>query len=105
MTPAMVASHQNAVVNPLHAHFRPDHLEHVVAEMRVRGAPVLRAHFDGEVWHAREGTHRLRAALRLGLAPILVPVPWRKTRGALERARLAAALHGHVFPVVEVRAA
>jgi hypothetical protein len=51
----------------------------------------------------REGTHRLRAAKALGLAPVIVPVPWRKTRAALERAGFAAIQRGHVFARIEVR--
>ena len=90
-------------VNPLHGYYRQEHLEHVVAEMMRLGPPVLRAHYDGEMWHAREGTHRLRAAKLLGLAPILVPVPWGRTRSALERARIAATINGHDFERVEIR--
>jgi hypothetical protein len=87
------------VVNPLHGYFRQDHLDHVVVEMRRRGAPKIRAFYDAEVgvWHAREGTHRLRAAAVLGLLPELVSVPWNKTRAALYRARIAADRHAHVF--------
>ena len=90
------------IVNPLHWYHRPEHLAHVVAEMQRRGPPRIRAHFDGEVWHAHEGTHRLHAAKILGLHPVLVPVRWRKTRAALERARFAALRNGHVFDRVEV---
>lgn len=87
------------IVNPLHAYYSPAHLEHVIAEMRQRGAPVLRAHYDREagIWHAREGTHRLRAAKALGLTPVLVPVPWRRTQAALVRARFRAARNAHAF--------
>lgn len=87
------------VVNPLHGYYRRDHLEHVVDEMRRRGAPRLRAFYDSEtgIWHAREGTHRLRAAKALGLVPTLVPVPWRRTRAALVRATIAASSNAHVF--------
>lgn len=91
------------IVNPLHWYYRPAHLEHVIAEMRRLGPPRLRAHFDGEVWHAQEGTHRLRAAKALGVAPVLIPVPWRRTRASLERARYAAIRDGHVFVRVEVK--
>lgn len=90
------------IVNPLHHYYRPAHLAHVIGEMRRLGPPRLRGYFDGEVWHMREGTHRLRAAKALGLAPVLVPVPWRKTRAALERARFAAVRNGHVFDRVVV---
>lgn len=92
-------------VNPLHGYFREAHLEHVIAEMRHRGPPVLRAYHDAAagIWHAREGTHRLRAALALGLAPVLVPVPWRRSAESLARARHAAERYGHTFERVEVR--
>lgn len=90
------------IVTPLHWYYRPSHLEHVIGEMRRRGAPRLRAHFDGEVWYAREGTHRLRACLALGIAPVLVPVPWHRSQAALQRARFAAIRDGHLFDRVEV---
>lgn len=86
-------------VNPLHDYFRPAHLEHVIGEMKRLGSPVLRGYLDIEanIWHAREGTHRLRAAKALGLTPVFVPVPWGKSKAALERARFAASLYGHTF--------
>ncbi len=90
------------LVTPLHAHFRQDHLEHVIGEMRRRGPPVLRAYFDGEVWYAREGTHRLRAAKILGVVPILRSVPWWRTRASLERARFAAVRNAHEFERVDI---
>lgn len=90
------------LVNPLHHYYRPEHLQHVIREMQRRGPPVLRAHFDGEVWHCMEGTHRLRAALALGLAPMLRPVPWRRSAVALERARFGAMRQSHSFPRVEI---
>jgi hypothetical protein len=87
------------VVNPLHGHFDPVRLTAVTTQMRARGAPVLRAYYDAEVdcWHAREGTHRLRAARALGLTPVLVPAPWPRSRDALTRARFLAARNAHVF--------
>jgi hypothetical protein len=91
-----------ARVNPLHGYYSPDHLIHVLGEMRRLGPPVLRAAWDDQdgVWHAREGTHRLRAALALGVAPILVRVPWKRTHDA--RARVAALRYAHSFPMVRV---
>lgn len=91
-------------VNPPHGHFRPDHLDHVIGEMRRRGAPMLRASYDREadIWHAREGTHRLRAAKALDVAPVLLPVPWPHTAAALVRARFQWDRHGHVFERVEI---
>lgn len=51
---------------------------------------------------AMEGTHRLRAAWILGLAPVLVRVAWWRSAAALERARFAAIEYGYSFPRVEV---
>lgn len=49
------------------------HLVEVVAEMQVRGAPVLRCIRDEAqgVILALEGSHRLAAAHQLGLVPVL----------------------------------
>lgn len=95
----------NVRVNPLHGYFRPEHLLYVIDEMRRLGPPVLRACWDAEagLWHAREGTHRLRAAKALGLAPVLVSVPWRRSPAGRVRARYAAEKHAHTFERVEVR--
>lgn len=95
----------SVIVNPLHGYYRPERLEHVVSEMRRLGPPVLRAAWDADagIWHAREGTHRLRAAKRLGLAPVIVPVPWKLRGDAAIRARFAAMRHAHTFEAVEVR--
>lgn len=74
-------------------------------ELRRRlGPPRIRAHRDtaSGVWLAAEGTHRLRAARLLGLAPVLIPVPWWRSPRSLERARFAAIEYGHAFPRVEV---
>lgn len=90
------------LVNPLHWYFSPNHLAHVIEQMRRLGPPVIRAYFDGQMWHAREGTHRLRACLVLGCEPKLVPVKWPKSQAALERAKLGAARRAHIFRNVEV---
>lgn len=92
------------IVTPPHEHHDPAHLEHVIGQMRRLGPPVLRAHQDPEtgVWLCREGTHRLRAAQALGLAPVLRPIRWWRGRQSLQRARYAAAEYGHRFPAVVV---
>lgn len=92
------------IVTPLHAYFDAAHLDHVIGEMVRRGPPRIRASHDTATgaWFAAEGTHRLRAAARLGLAPVMVPVRWRRGRAALERARFAAIQRGHSFDRVEV---
>jgi hypothetical protein len=93
----------NVLVTPLHAHYRPAHVQHVVAEMLQRGPPRIRAYYDvhTDVWFTLEGTHRLRAALQLGVAPVLVLVTWPRSARALVRARYAVG-RSHVFPRVEV---
>jgi hypothetical protein len=87
------------IVTPLHAYYREDHLAHVKDEMRRRGAPILRGHYDAETdtWFMSEGTHRLRAAKALGIVPVLVSIPWWRSRKSLERARYAARTTAHVF--------
>jgi hypothetical protein len=95
----------SVVVVPLHAHYSRAHLVHVTDEMRRRGAPVIRAYRDDETgaWLTFEGTHRLRAALSLGVAPVMRPSPWPRSAEALRRARFAAVERGHLFPAVEVQ--
>jgi hypothetical protein len=90
------------LVNPLHEYYRPAHLRRVIEEMKVLGPPMIRAYWDGEIWHAREGTHRLRAAKFLGYVPIIVPVLWNKTRQALANAKYAAKKRAHVFDTINV---
>lgn len=92
------------VVTPLHAYFSQARLDQVVEKMRELGPPRIRAHRDAQsgTWFALEGTHRLRAAKLLGVAPIMVPVPWPRGPHALERARYAAVERGHVFARVDV---
>jgi hypothetical protein len=60
----------------LHDHFDADHLDAVAGEMAMLGAPVLRAVWsEGHgCWFALEGCHRLRAAHRLGLMPMIVEI-------------------------------
>lgn len=91
------------IVVPLHAHFSPERLERVTAEMRRRGPPRIRAFHDIEsgAWLSLEGTHRLRAASALGLVPVMVSVRWPRSQAALVRARYAIARRGHTFPDVE----
>lgn len=91
-------------VTPLHRHFSPAYLSHVLAEMARRGAPKLRDYHDEITgcWLLAKDTHRIRAASLLGFVPVLVPVPWWRSAAALERARFAAAEYGYRFPVVEI---
>jgi hypothetical protein len=48
------------------------HLRDVVREMKRRGPPKLRAIEEGGVWHALEGSHRIKAAVHLRLPVILL---------------------------------
>lgn len=90
------------LVCPLHWYFYAAHLAEVEAEMVRRGPPRLRGYLD-EVSGAfllREGTHRIRVAQRLGVVPVLVPIPWWRARGRLVSARVAAATRGLLFAEV-----
>lgn len=91
------------VVCPLHRYYDELHLEHVAQQMETRGPPVLRGAIVGELVLLREGTHRIRAASRLGLVPIIVPIRWWRTRAALARAHFSAARYGLTFERIEVR--
>ena len=92
------------IVCPLHWYFSPSHLAHVEAEMVRRGPPRLRGFMDPQsgAFLLSEGTHRIRTAHRLGLTPVLVPVPWWRAQDRLVSARVAAARRGLLFAVVEI---
>jgi len=49
----------------------PKHLDEVIAQMQVLGAPTVKAVWCGDCYRAVEGSHRLAAASKLGLTPIL----------------------------------
>jgi hypothetical protein len=55
----------------------PQHLDEVIAEMRVLGAPRIRAIVDADRYRAIEGSHRIAAAGYLGLVPEIVVVDER----------------------------
>ena len=55
----------------IHGHTE-SHVEAVMAEMRTLGAPRIRVVDCGDYYMALEGTHRLEAACRLGIAPDLI---------------------------------
>ena len=60
----------------VHKHYDPVHLAAVIEQMRTLGAPVIRAVDMGGYFAALEGCHRLRAAARLGLTPVIEPVEY-----------------------------
>lgn len=92
------------IVCPLHWYYSPEHLDDVAAEMLLRGPPRLRGYLDTDAgaFLLREGTHRIRAAQRLGIVPVLVPIPWWRSRGRLPSARIAARTRGLVFADVNL---
>ncbi len=49
-------------------------LRGVMQDMLALGAPTIRVIKDGDTFYAIEGTHRLEAARRLNLQPIIVVV-------------------------------
>lgn len=93
------------IVCPLHWYYSAAHLVEVQEEMRRRGPPSLRGFLDEEAgaFYLREGTHRIRAALALGLSPTLIRVPWWRSRGSLVSARFAAQRRGLLFEAVDLR--
>lgn len=60
----------------LHKHYEEDHLNQVKEQMKVLGAPVIRAIWSElyGMWLAVEGCHRLRAAFDLGYIPEIVNI-------------------------------
>lgn len=63
----------------VHAHYDAAHLEHVKAEMLKLGAPTIKAFWVEayNAWFAVEGCHRLRAAVALGVTPVINQVDCR----------------------------
>jgi len=63
----------------IHTYFEEDRLCRVVEEMKALGRPSIRAVWleNKGMWAALEGCHRIRAAAKLGLEPIMMPVPYR----------------------------
>ncbi len=56
-----------------HNQYYKDHLKQVITEMQTLGAPTIKAVYDecDDVYIALEGRHRIEAAKRLGLTPII----------------------------------
>ena len=85
------------LVCPLHWYYRVDHVDDVAGLMANLGPPALRGHVVGNLVLLAEGTHRIRAAHRLRLTPIIRAVPWWRSRQALVNARFAAEARGLRF--------
>ena len=61
----------------VHEHLDEAHLDAVIQEMQTLGTPTIRAiKTDDNFWYALEGCHRLRAAHRPGLTPIIDEVEY-----------------------------
>jgi hypothetical protein len=62
----------------IHTEFRQSHLEKVMEQMQELGPPEIRAVWceDRGFWAALEGCHRCRAASKLRLEPIIVPIDY-----------------------------
>lgn len=63
----------------IHQSYELSKLLHVIEKMKVLGPPHLRAIWceDRKFWIALEGCHRSRAAAKLGLEPVIVPVEYK----------------------------
>jgi hypothetical protein len=53
-----------------------EHLEYVAEEMKRLGVPKIRAIWNESkgVWYAAEGSHRIAAAYRSGIVPIIIDI-------------------------------
>lgn len=51
-----------------------DKLSEVKSQMSVLGSPQIRAYWTGDAWQAIEGSHRIAAAVELGLPVEIVEV-------------------------------
>jgi len=62
----------------VHNHYDPDHLAAVIEEMKILGAPTIKAVWMECYGHyaALEGCHRIRAAKALGLVPEIEDVEY-----------------------------
>jgi hypothetical protein len=65
-------------ISLIHDHYNDDHLAEVMAEMTTLGAPTIRAIWMAcyDMWAALEGCHRIRAAEKLGLVPVIDPIDY-----------------------------
>jgi hypothetical protein len=50
------------------------HLAFIMEEMRKYGTPQIRAIWSNGMWYAAEGSHRIVAAKRLGLMPVIIDI-------------------------------
>ena len=65
----------------LHPQYDDEHLQQVIAEMQIKGAPVIRCIWSKNYscYFAVEGCHRLRAAAALNINPIIKDISAQKT--------------------------
>ena len=62
----------------LHDHYTQDHLTEVQAEMVTMGAPEIKAVWMDcyDMWAALEGCHRIRAAHKMRLTPVIIELEY-----------------------------
>jgi hypothetical protein len=62
----------------VHDHYDEAKLTEVIAQMRMLGAPTIRAVWMEcyGAWAALEGCHRIRAAQALGITPVIEPADY-----------------------------
>lgn len=64
------------IISPLHDSYDMTKLCIITREMESLGSPRIRAVFDGEIYRAIEGSHRLAVAHGLSLFPEIIEVEW-----------------------------
>lgn len=87
----------------IHDHFDERHLEAVKAEMRILGAPTIKAVWMEcwGVWAALEGCHRIRAAAELGLIPEIDEIEY-SVEITTDDVGLSEAFGGDIWTVAEI---
>jgi hypothetical protein len=87
----------------LHNHYDKDHLSSVMDEMRVLGAPTIKAVWMEcwGVWAALEGCHRIRAASKLGMVPVIDEIEYSEEI-TTEEIGLGDFFDGDVWTIAEL---
>ena len=64
----------------LHKEYDKKHLDEVIANMKKMGAPTIKAYYDEAegIYFATEGCHRIRAAKKLGIMPVIDIIDWEE---------------------------
>ena len=64
----------------MHKYYDNKHLNEVIEKMKSKGTPTIRAYHDkaDDIYFAIEGCHRIRAAKKLGLRPVVDIIDWNE---------------------------